>query len=425
MRHEFRSHGLAQRIGEWLRPHRKNLHDISSLGVVYSPRARIEHACAHTREQTLALVLSLAIDEHLEQHSLTSLPGATVSLLAFHRGEPGSIPGPVTGLSQVGIVPDDAVGRGPPRGSPHTPPPPFFFSFRHLSILTSITLNGSQDLVGFSKVESSRECTAACLLCAAWPPRVFVAAHRRRGFRFQPAAPANHGRERAYLGHYQDEYYAPCSPAIAGRCKHLFVSPDLLSRVASTFIKSLPVDTMTRMLSTCFPVLFSLPAIGDVRISRCYLVVDEAPNLLVSFFGGPWLDYPLTPRRTGFDSRRSRSRAFSHEGIVLDDAAVWRVFSGISRSGAAPYSPSFTFIGSQDLHVKTAANEHTPETPSIHRTGESILQAIELAKFYLLLAVYLGLRGRWSRVEGKSPPARLTSCSRRVRPATRSPFADR
>ncbi|KAJ8880497.1 hypothetical protein PR048_016967 [Dryococelus australis] len=32
-------------------------------------------------------------------------------LLASHQGEPGSIPGRVTGYSHVGIVPDDAVGR--------------------------------------------------------------------------------------------------------------------------------------------------------------------------------------------------------------------------------------------------------------------------------------------------------------------------
>ncbi|KAJ8898321.1 hypothetical protein PR048_003681 [Dryococelus australis] len=48
---------------------------------------------------------------------------------------------------------------------------------------------------------------------------------------------------------------------------------------------------------------------------------------------------------------------FSHVGIVLGYAAGRRVFSGISRilpppqlhSGAAPYSPRFTLIGSQDL----------------------------------------------------------------------------
>ncbi|KAJ8874592.1 hypothetical protein PR048_025458 [Dryococelus australis] len=50
---------------------------------------------------------------------------------------------------------------------------------------------------------------------------------------------------------------------------------------------------------------------------------------------------------------------FSHAGIVPDDAAGRRVFSGISRfhrsfhSGAALYSPRFTHIGSQDLAQRT------------------------------------------------------------------------
>ncbi|KAJ8888582.1 hypothetical protein PR048_008074 [Dryococelus australis] len=37
--------------------------------------------------------------------------GRAVSPLASHQGEPGSIPGRVTGFSHVGMVPDDAVGR--------------------------------------------------------------------------------------------------------------------------------------------------------------------------------------------------------------------------------------------------------------------------------------------------------------------------
>ncbi|KAJ8878560.1 hypothetical protein PR048_019138 [Dryococelus australis] len=50
---------------------------------------------------------------------------------------------------------------------------------------------------------------------------------------------------------------------------------------------------------------------------------------------------------------------FSHVGIVLDDAAGQRVFFGIMQfppafhSGAAPYTPSFNLIGSQDLDVKS------------------------------------------------------------------------
>ncbi|KAJ8869008.1 hypothetical protein PR048_030554, partial [Dryococelus australis] len=68
----------------------------------------------------------------------------TVSLLASHQGEPGSIPGQVTpGFSRVGIVPDDAAGPAP--------------SFRHCSMLTSITLIGSQDL---------DDDIATCIKCA-------------------------------------------------------------------------------------------------------------------------------------------------------------------------------------------------------------------------------------------------------------------
>ncbi|KAJ8891807.1 hypothetical protein PR048_004361 [Dryococelus australis] len=37
--------------------------------------------------------------------------GGVISKPASHQGEPGSSPGWVTGFSQVGIVPDDAVGR--------------------------------------------------------------------------------------------------------------------------------------------------------------------------------------------------------------------------------------------------------------------------------------------------------------------------
>ncbi|KAJ8867299.1 hypothetical protein PR048_031100 [Dryococelus australis] len=49
-----------------------------------------------------------------------------------------------------------------------------------------------------------------------------------------------------------------------------------------------------------------------------------------------WIPSPvdttrLPHRRTGFDSRRGRPREYSHVGIIPDDAAGVRVFSGISR----------------------------------------------------------------------------------------------
>ncbi|KAJ8867531.1 hypothetical protein PR048_031333 [Dryococelus australis] len=67
----------------------------------------------------------------------------TVSTLASHQGELGSIPGRITGLSQVGIVPYDAVGpRGLLGDLPFSAPPPRSGA---LSIFASITVIGSQD----------------------------------------------------------------------------------------------------------------------------------------------------------------------------------------------------------------------------------------------------------------------------------------
>ncbi|KAJ8877329.1 hypothetical protein PR048_021783 [Dryococelus australis] len=56
--------------------------------------------------------------------------------------EPGLIPGRVTRFSQVGIVPDDDIGRRIFSGISRFPAP----SFRRRSLLTSITLIGSEDL---------------------------------------------------------------------------------------------------------------------------------------------------------------------------------------------------------------------------------------------------------------------------------------
>ncbi|KAJ8870846.1 hypothetical protein PR048_027147 [Dryococelus australis] len=79
--------------------------------------------------------------------------------------------------------------------------------------------------------------------------------------------------------------------------------------------------------------------------------------IVYSFFlwapGVKWLDY-LPPAK----ANRVRSPRFSHVGIVPDDVADWRVFSGISRFprplhfGAAPHLSRFAFIGCQDLDVK-------------------------------------------------------------------------
>ncbi|KAJ8887483.1 hypothetical protein PR048_013698 [Dryococelus australis] len=58
-----------------------------------------------------------------------------VSALASHQGEPGSIPGLVTGYSQVGVVTDDAVGRRIFSGISRFPrpfiPAPLHINFNH------------------------------------------------------------------------------------------------------------------------------------------------------------------------------------------------------------------------------------------------------------------------------------------------------
>ncbi|KAJ8895326.1 hypothetical protein PR048_000651 [Dryococelus australis] len=68
--------------------------------------------------------------------------GRAASPLASHQGELGSIPGRVTGFSNVEILPDMPLNGGFSRVSRSS----LAASFRRCSILTSITLIGSQDL---------------------------------------------------------------------------------------------------------------------------------------------------------------------------------------------------------------------------------------------------------------------------------------
>ncbi|KAJ8891927.1 hypothetical protein PR048_004486 [Dryococelus australis] len=88
---------------------------------------------------------------------------------------------------------------------------------------------------------------------------------------------------------------------------------------------------------------------GYVTFSNSFLCMQE------------WPDY-LPPNK----SNRVRFPARSQVRIVPDDAAGRRVFSGKScfppplHSDNAPYSPRFTFIGSQDLDVKSRPNFSTP-----------------------------------------------------------------
>ncbi|KAJ8870076.1 hypothetical protein PR048_029087 [Dryococelus australis] len=92
---------------------------------------------------------------HLIRNTHSSSDLRAVIPIASHRGEPGSVPGRVTGFSHVLIVPDNVVGRRVFGDLPFSPVP----SFRCCSILTSIALIGSQDLAGFNRraVENTEE----------------------------------------------------------------------------------------------------------------------------------------------------------------------------------------------------------------------------------------------------------------------------
>ncbi|KAJ8867590.1 hypothetical protein PR048_031392 [Dryococelus australis] len=70
------------------------------------------------------------------------------------------------------------------------------------------------------------------------------------------------------------------------------------------------------------------------------------------------------------EENRRMTRGFPHSGIVPDDAAGRRGFSSPPpplNSGAAPYSPRFTLIDSQDLGVKSRPNLSTHSPPTLLR----------------------------------------------------------
>ncbi|KAJ8874923.1 hypothetical protein PR048_022813 [Dryococelus australis] len=79
-----------------------------------------------------------------------------------------------------------------------------------------------------------------------------------------------------------------------------------------------------------------------------------------------WSDYssPNQANRVRFPA--GSLPEFLHVGILPDDGAARRVFSGLSRfpsplhTGALPCSPRFTLIGSHDLDVKSRLNVITP-----------------------------------------------------------------
>ncbi|KAJ8892220.1 hypothetical protein PR048_004800 [Dryococelus australis] len=138
-----------------------------------------EHLLLHLpapRPSQLVVLLAGKIPSPLTSHN------SAISTLTSHQDEPGSITGRVTGFSQVGIVPDDAVGR---RVFSPLPTP----SFRRCSTFTSITLIGSQNpLLRAAQISSltTEEWGDDCLPLRPALPWLTVTSQLRRSLKLTP-----------------------------------------------------------------------------------------------------------------------------------------------------------------------------------------------------------------------------------------------
>ncbi|KAJ8897868.1 hypothetical protein PR048_003221 [Dryococelus australis] len=123
----------------------------------------------------------------LGRHTLSiprwPLAAGAISMLVFHQGEPGSIPGRVTGFSQVGIVPDDDVGRRVSSGISRLPHPPL----QRRSIFTSITPSLSKVILA-QAMNFSEATGQVCDLCRLKRSEAYHLTNWRASYRLAPQA---------------------------------------------------------------------------------------------------------------------------------------------------------------------------------------------------------------------------------------------
>ncbi|KAJ8876725.1 hypothetical protein PR048_021172 [Dryococelus australis] len=226
-------------------------------------------------------------------------------LLASYQGEPGSIPGRFTpGFSQVIIVPDDAASRRIFSGISSAYFPAAIYS--HL-ISPSSALKTSFSLIATT--------VPASQVLDRWlAPDTTSSVQQPERARGPIAAGGPANAPQVSL--------PPRAPACA------LTSPTLAATLS--------------------------PPCGKLRDSRTVRFLLKAFQLTAR----------LTPRQQGLIPAGSLL-GFSHAGIVMDDASGRQVFSGISsfppslHPGAAPYSPRFNLIGSQNIVVKSRPNLFT------------------------------------------------------------------
>ncbi|KAJ8889784.1 hypothetical protein PR048_009287 [Dryococelus australis] len=283
--------------------------------------------------------------------------GVVVRLLASHLSAQGSIRGGIApGLSQVGIVLDDAAGRRVFSGICHFPT----LSFQRCSTHT---------------LKSYWCCNE---------PHVFITKSRVfKDLKYRIVLPNTSGyshhfiQSRLFLSH-DTKHFGSSRTECA-------VFAGYSTRTDDNLFRSIPEITLrfqlSKMALTWRTRAAGLPTSPDSAPPRWKSRVDAPQCRGAVFSHGPhlaaappavntqssrWLARSPPIRRSGLDSRRVRSQIFV-VGIVPNDAVCRRDFSGVSRfphlhSGAALFSTPFTIIGSSDLDVRSRPNLSTTQT---------------------------------------------------------------
>ncbi|KAJ8894529.1 hypothetical protein PR048_007186 [Dryococelus australis] len=143
---------------------------------------------------------------------------------------------------------------------------------------------------------------------------------------------------------------------------------------------------------------------GDERVDALVSVAPSAPSLLdLSHRGRGGVVVRVLAFHQGAPGSITGGVAprFSRVGIAPDDAEGRRLFSEISRpppprtlhSGAAPYSPRFTLMGSEDLDVKSRPNIFTRSLTRLRERAPPAIKLHPLSTLGMLLTyhpLYLG-----------------------------------
>ncbi|KAJ8874578.1 hypothetical protein PR048_025444 [Dryococelus australis] len=248
------------------------------------------------------------------------------SHLASYQGEPGSIPGQVTGSSQVGIVPDDAVGRrvfsGISRFSRPIIPIPLHVHFNNPHRLSRPRCQEPPKSLHFTSRESvthvnhpkkhtlgdSIEMSSSRIGGRPEATRLYYSSlsGRAPAREVQDAVTELREREGSWTSRAEGKRYS------GGGCNPVLILPERITQAPRD--RRVLVDLWSGWRSkkgSASSGMHDTPSLGPWEARN-----RDRRVLSVSFEGKPG------------SIRSGVAPGFSHVGIVPDDAAVWRVFSG-------------------------------------------------------------------------------------------------